>query len=68
MRLETPPITVRSGSRRTASALARRERAARVPTADPPPVQRGAGPVSPCGAEGCLEVARLGAAFCPLHE
>jgi hypothetical protein len=68
MRLETPPIPARSGGRPTASALARRDPATRVPTAAPPPVQRGTSPVSPCGAEGCLEVARLGAAFCPLHE
>jgi hypothetical protein len=63
MRLETPPTRVR-----TASVPKPRERATRIIAAAAAPVQRGTSPVSPCGAEGCLEVARLGAAYCPLHE
>jgi hypothetical protein len=62
MRLDTPPIPVR-----TASVPKPRGRARRVAAAAAP-VQRGTSPVSPCGADGCLEVARLGAAYCPLHE
>jgi hypothetical protein len=63
MRLETPPTRVR-----TASVPKPRERARRVAAAAAAPVQPGASPVIPCSAEGCLEVARLGAAYCPLHE
>jgi hypothetical protein len=62
MRLETPPTRVRPASVRKPRGRARRAAAAAAP------VQRGTSPVSPCGAEGCLEVARLGAAYCPLHE
>jgi hypothetical protein len=33
-----------------------------------PPTRHGPRPVTACGREACLEVARLGAAYCPLKE
>jgi hypothetical protein len=62
MRLEARPIHLRRGPSRTAPTAEPRGRAG------PSPVRRTFSPVTPCGREGCLEVARLGAAYCPLHE
>jgi hypothetical protein len=62
MRHPSPPTPRRSGIGLTVLVRKRRGRATRAPA------KRGLSPVTPCGREGCLEVARLGAAYCPLHE